>query len=54
MEKVKVDRLARERHQLLQRRRKVAIDYLRMCKALAPTTFFPPILDFSKDHPPAV
>ncbi|KAK0421426.1 hypothetical protein EV421DRAFT_1997214 [Armillaria borealis] len=46
MEKVKVDRLAREHHELLQRRRKVAIDYLRMCKALAPTTLFPPMLNF--------
>ncbi|KAK0222362.1 hypothetical protein IW262DRAFT_1553627 [Armillaria fumosa] len=45
MEKVKVDRLAGERHELLQRRRKVAIDYLRMCKALAPSTLFPPPLD---------
>ncbi len=46
MEKVKVDRLAREHHELLQHRRKVAIDYLRMCKALAPSTLFPPMLDF--------
>ncbi|KAK0421514.1 hypothetical protein EV421DRAFT_1917316 [Armillaria borealis] len=46
MEKVKVDCLAREHHELLQRRRKVAIDYLRMCKALAPSTLFPPMLDF--------
>ncbi|PBK62587.1 hypothetical protein ARMSODRAFT_964078, partial [Armillaria solidipes] len=46
IEKVRVDRLAREHHELLQRRRKVAIDYLRMCKALAPRTLFPPMLDF--------
>ncbi len=46
MEKVTVDRLARERHELLQRRSKVAIDYLRICKTLAPSTHFPPLLDF--------
>ncbi|PBK96190.1 hypothetical protein ARMGADRAFT_1077697 [Armillaria gallica] len=46
MEKVKVDRLAREHHELLQRRRKVVIDYLRICKALSPSTLFPPLLDF--------
>ncbi|SJL04256.1 uncharacterized protein ARMOST_07633 [Armillaria ostoyae] len=46
MEEVKVDRLARVHHELLQCWRKVAINYVRMCKALAPNALFPPMLDF--------